>query len=86
MEQIDLTIPAQKFLSCVYRTEQIFEEAYIIDVLCGSNQKEILENGHDQLSTYRIGRKYSKAQWRSLSYQFLQHQLLNRDARRGDFA
>ena len=40
MERVDLTVPAQKFLSCVLRTEQLFGEAYIIDVLRGSKQKK----------------------------------------------
>ena len=82
-EQIDLTIPAQKFLSCVLRTEELFGEAYIIDVLRKSKRKKILDNRHDKLSTYGIGMEYSKTQWRYLSHQFLQHQLLERDPRHG---
>ena len=82
-ERIDLTIPAQKFLSCVLRTEELFGEAYIIDVLRESKRKKILDNGHDQLSTYGIGMEYSKTQWRYLSHQFLQHKLLERDTRHG---
>ena len=82
-ERIDLTIPAQKFLSCALRTEELFGEAYIIDVLRGSQRKKILDNRHDQLSTHGIGTDYSKTQWRYLSLQFLQHQLLERDARHG---
>ena len=82
-ERIDLTTPAQKFLSCVLRTKQMFGEAYIIDVLRGSQRKKILENGHDRLSTHGIGTNYSKAEWRHLSLQFLQHKLLERDARHG---
>ena len=83
VERVDLTVPAQKFLSCVLRTEQLFGEAYIIDVLRGSKQKKILDNRHDRLSTYGIGIEYSKTQWRYLSHQFLQHKLLERDARHG---
>ncbi len=83
MERIDLTIPAQKYLSCVLRTGQMFGEAHIIDVLRGSRRKKILDNGHDRLSTHGIGTDYSKAQWRHLSLQFLQHELLERDARHG---
>ena len=45
MERVDLTIPAQKFLSCVFRTKQIFGEAYIIDVLRGSKAQKVIENG-----------------------------------------
>lgn len=82
-ERIDLTTPAQKFLSCVLRTKQIFGEAYIIDILRGSQRKKIIENRHDQLSTHGIGTDYSRAEWRHLSLQFLQHKLLERDTRHG---
>ena len=82
-ERVDLTTPAQKFLSCVVRTDQMFGEAYIIDILRGSRQRRIIENRHDELSTHGIGMEYSKAQWRHLSLQFLKHKLLERDARHG---
>ncbi len=82
-EQVDLTLPAQKFLSCVYRTGEIFGETYIIDVLRGSNQRRIRENRHDTLSTYGIGREYDKGQWRYLTHQFLQQGLLHRDIQHG---
>ena len=39
-ERVDLTIPAQKFLSCVVRTGQIFGINHIVDVLRGSRAKE----------------------------------------------
>ena len=83
IEKVDLTVPAQKFLSCVVRTEELFGEAYIIDILRESKGKKILDNRHDKLSTYGIGMEYSKRQWRYLSHQFLQHKLLARDARHG---
>ena len=83
IERVDLTVPAQKFLSCVVRTEELFGEAYIIDILRESKRKKILDNRHDELSTYGIGMEYSKTQWRYLSHQFLQHKLLSRDAQHG---
>ena len=83
IEKVDLTEPAQKFFSCVVRTEELFGEAYIVDILRGSKGKKILDNRHDKLSTYGIGMEYSKTQWRYLSHQFLQHKLLKRDVRHG---
>ena len=83
MEQVDLTIPAQKFLSCVVRTKQIFGEAYIIDVLRGSKAQKVIENGADKLSVYSIGTEYSKEQWKRLALQFLQQELLSRDPQHG---
>ena len=83
MERVDLTIPAQKFLSCVVRTNQIFGEAYIIDVLRGSKARKVLENRANTLSVYGIGSEYSKEQWKRLALQFLQYGLLNRDSHHG---
>ena len=83
IEQVDLTEPAQKFLSCVVRTKQLFGEVYIIDILRASKRKNILDNRHDQLSTYGIGMEYSKTQWRYLAHQFLQQELLKRDTEHG---
>ena len=81
--QVDLTTPAQKFLSCVFRTGQMFGETYIIDVLRGSKAKKVIENGADKLTVHGIGTEYSKEQWKRLSQQFIQHELLNRDSQHG---
>ncbi len=83
MERIDLTEAAQKFLSGVYRTNQIFGEVYIVDVLRGSKRKKILDNDHDKIKTYGKGGEYNKEQWRYLAHQFLKHELLERDSRYG---
>ena len=83
MERIDLTEAAQKFLSGVYRTNQIFGEVYIVDVLRGSKRKKILDNDHDKIKTYGKGSEYNKEQWRYLAHQFLKHELLDRDSRYG---
>ena len=63
----DVTIPAQKFMSCIYRTQSRFGLLYIVDVLLGSKQKRILENRHDKLSTWGIGKELSKEDWFTLS-------------------
>ncbi len=82
-EQIDLTIPAQKFLSCVVRTDQIFGAAFIADILRGSRRKEILKQHHNQLSTYGVGREFSRKQWQQLARQLVGHGLLRRDMDHG---
>ena len=82
-ERVDLTVPAQKFLSGVYRTNQIFGEVYIISVLRGSKERKVLDNEHDQITTHGKGREYNKEQWRYLVHQFLRDQLLERDPRYG---
>lgn len=63
----DLTEPAQKFLSCVVRTDQTFGSNYISDVLRGSKSKKVLENSHNQLSTYGIGKEWKREHWVHLS-------------------
>lgn len=63
----DLTIQAQKFLSCVIRSGEKFGANHIVDVLRGSKAKKVLEFNHDELSTYGIGVEWSKDQWLQLS-------------------
>ncbi len=78
-EQIDVTIPAQKFFSCIYRTGELFGSAHIIDVLRGSESQKILRHGHHNLSTYGIGMEYSKKQWAHLARQFIRQGYLDKD-------
>jgi ATP-dependent DNA helicase RecQ len=73
---VDLTIPAQMFLSCVKRTGEIFGAGHIVDVLRGSNSQKIQKFRHEKLSTYGIGTAYSARQWRHLARQLIQKGLL----------
>ena len=82
-ELADLTEAAQKFLSCVKRTGEIFGASHIIDVLRGSQSKKVLSRGHDKLSTYNIGREFSKKAWKQLARQFIQQGLLRQDMTHG---
>ncbi|MDY6970532.1 MAG: RQC domain-containing protein, partial [Spirochaetota bacterium] len=82
-EKVDITIPAQKFLSCIKRTDEIFGAGHIIDVLRGSQAKKIFKFGHQDLSTYGIGSDYSKKQWFHLSRQFLHQELVVQDMEYG---
>lgn len=79
----DITIPAQKFLSCVRKTGEIFGAGHISDVLRGSKSQKVLKFHHHQLSTYGIGQELSKAQWFHLSRQFVQKGLLIQDPEHG---
>lgn len=65
------TEEAQKILSTIYRTGQIYGANYIIDLLRGSKNAKILERGHDQLSVYGIGKDRSKTVWNSILRQLL---------------
>ncbi len=79
----DITIPAQKFLSSVRKTGQMFGAGHIIDILRGSKGQKILKFEHDQLSTYNIGADISKKQWFHLSRQFIQKGVLAQDMEYG---
>ncbi|MEE8552785.1 MAG: DNA helicase RecQ [Desulfobacterales bacterium] len=82
-EKEDITVAAQKFLSCVRRTGERFGAGHIIDVLRGSEAKKVLRFGHQRLSTYGIGKEYSKKQWFHLSRQFIQKGLIIQDMEYG---
>ncbi len=79
----DISIPAQMFLSCVKRTGEIFGANHVVDVLRGSENQKVLSFNHDRLSTYGIGRDYSKKQWLHLGRQFVQKELLHQDPKHG---
>ena len=72
----DITIHAQKFLSCVKRTGEIFGAGHIVDVLRGSKSQKVFKFNHNQLSTYGIGTDVSKKHWFYLARQFVSKGLL----------
>ncbi|MDX1295446.1 MAG: RQC domain-containing protein, partial [Sulfurimonadaceae bacterium] len=71
-EKEEITTEGQKFLSALYRTGQRFGMHYVVDVLRGSSDQRILENGHDKLSVYGIGGERSKTQWLSIGERLLE--------------
>ena len=56
----DALATAQKILSCIVRLDQRFGGGYTALVLTGSEDKRIIENNHDKLSTYGLLSDYSK--------------------------
>ena len=75
----DITIPAQKFLSCVKRTGERFGAGHVVDVLLGSKKEKVLKYEHDKLSTYGIGLELNQKQWMHLARQLAQMGYLNQD-------
>lgn len=55
----DITIEAQKILSCIYRCRQLFGKSIIIDVLRGVKNSSYGLMGLDKLSTFGIMREVS---------------------------
>ncbi|MBV9007648.1 MAG: DNA helicase RecQ [Verrucomicrobia bacterium] len=69
-DTFDGTIPAQKFLSCVHRVRErsgfSFGINHIIAVLTGADTEAVRLRGHNELSTYRIGREISRTAWQAI--------------------
>ncbi|WOB45097.1 DNA helicase RecQ [Thermoleptolyngbya oregonensis NK1-22] len=73
----DWTIDAQKLLSCIARCKERFGMNHIIDVLRGSRSQKVLQHGHDQLSTYGIGKDRSAEAWKHLGRSLLHQGLMD---------
>ena len=76
---VDATIEAQKVLSAVYRTEQIFGALHIISVLRGEATEAVLRHGHDRLPTFGVGADHAAIYWRGLIRQLIAMRALDID-------
>ncbi len=65
-ETIDMTLEAQKIMSCVYRMNERFGLNLVIGVLRGSKVKRIMSLGFDKLSTYGILSEMSEGALREM--------------------
>jgi ATP-dependent DNA helicase RecQ len=72
----DGTVAAQKALSCSYRTGQRFGVNYLIEVLLGHDDERMKRFGHDQTSTFGIGKEFDKREWQSIFRQLVALNLL----------
>jgi ATP-dependent DNA helicase RecQ len=75
---IDISLPAQKILSCVYRLEEKYGIKYLIDVLRGTKSKPIFEKGHDKLSTFNLMPECSEEELRALIFVLIEKGYLER--------
>src|SRR6266487_2685778 len=74
-QTFDGTIPAQKFLSCVHRicakSGFGFGLNHVVEVLTGADTHAIRQRGHNQLSTYGIGRELRRDAWQAIGRELL---------------
>ncbi|GAB1667448.1 DNA helicase RecQ [Mannheimia haemolytica] len=70
-QQYDGLLDAQKVMSVIYRTGQIFGQHHIFAVLRGMNNLKIREHQHDQLSVYGIGKEQSQHYWQNVVRQLI---------------
>ncbi|MBE6110044.1 MAG: DNA helicase RecQ [Erysipelotrichaceae bacterium] len=73
----DITVEAQKILSAVIRSNQMYGAGMIIDILCGNETDRIKERKLDELSVYGIMKDTPKAQLEGLIKELDEQSLLN---------
>ena len=71
-------ILGQKIVSCVYRVDQRFGADYVAQVLMGSRDKRLLQNGHDQVSTWGLLSDETKQNIRDWTEQLISQDFLVR--------
>jgi len=74
-ETFDGTVPAQKFLSCIYRLREKSGFAvglnHVIEVLTGADTEKIRKFRHQEVSTYGIGKELSRTDWAALGRELI---------------
>ncbi len=80
---IDGTIPAQKAMSAVLRTNQQITLPILVDILRGSTRLEIRHYGYNRLPTYGVGRDLSALEWQDYIYQMILYGLMYIDYAQG---
>ena len=78
-ESIDGAIPAQKILSAVYRTGQLFGTKHIVDVLLGKETPQTEKHHHARLTVWGIGKDQTAKNWESFIRQLVAANLLTVD-------
>ena len=68
---VDATVEAQKVLSAVYRTGQLFGALHIVAVLRGDSTEGVLRHSHDRLPTFGVGADHPATYWRGLIRQLI---------------
>lgn len=75
---VDITIPAQKFMSCVKRSGEVFGAVHITDILMGVQTEKVLSHNHQALPTFGIGKDWARKDWLRLADQLLDLNLIEK--------
>ncbi|MDP8161983.1 ATP-dependent DNA helicase RecQ [Pasteurella skyensis] len=70
-KKYDGLVDAQKVMSAIYRTGQVFGLHHIVGVLRGLNNQKIKDHNHDQLSVFGIGKEKNQEYWISVIRQLI---------------
>jgi ATP-dependent DNA helicase RecQ len=83
---VDVTLDAQKFLSCIERIRRANGHGvgvgHVIDVLLGAENDKIWRWNHERLTTYGIGKDRSRPSWRTLADELVRLGLIAVDVAR----
>lgn len=77
--QFDATEQAQKVLSCVYRINQKGDISHVIEVLRGEKTPKVIQNDHQQVSTFGIGSNKPASYWFAIIRQLIHLGYLQQD-------
>lgn len=75
----DATLPAQKVLSCVFRINQQGDINYVIDVLRGTSTAKVLQQSHQKVSTFGLGKDKTSSYWFAIIRQLIHLGYLQQD-------
>ncbi len=78
-EVFDGTTPVRMALSAILRTEEWFGSGHLIDILLANETDKVRARRHDALSTWGIGKGWSRPQWQAIFRQMMGHDLVRPD-------
>ncbi|WP_209598484.1 DNA helicase RecQ [Ruegeria sp. HKCCSP351] len=81
-EVFDGTTPVRMALSAILRTEEWFGTGHLIDILLGNETDKIRARRHEDLSTFGIGKDWTRPQWQAIFRQMMGHDLVRPDPER----
>ena len=81
-DRFEATEAVRKALSAMLRSDERFGGGHVIDILLGNKTDKICAHGHDFLSTFGVGKEFSKSQWQGIFRQMMGHDLIRPDSSR----
>ena len=81
-DRFEATEAVRKALSAMLRSDERFGGGHVIDILLGNKTDKICAHGHDSLSTFGVGKEFSKSQWQAIFRQMMGHDLIRPDSSR----
>lgn len=64
VRETDVSVSAQKIMSAIARTGQVFGTTHLVSLLTGKKTDAIIRHGHDRLPTFGVGRDRPTQYWR----------------------